>query len=221
MTVQKEALDRKRLAAKGGDEYFKGNMWPFFVKGEQCVFLRGFLGPFKTWKGNPDFVTWIAKLEIVLQRVGHSWMDLLRKVHPEENNPDFAAALGQDANFNSLRPKQAVYASNAFGLWNQEKEDRHRRSFPFKDNLLSILFLVQSNLNEQQCERWVSSLTSQAYRIETFSYLAVCQTMLDQFATTRTSLQDPNTRHSSHKKDRQGREITAVGGQAVSSSLSP
>ena len=55
-------------------------------------------------------------------------------------------------------------------------------------------------------------MTSQAYRIETFSYLAVCQTMLDQFATTRTSLQDPNTRHSSHKKDRQGREITAVGG---------
>ena len=38
--------------------------------------------------------------------------------------------------------------------------------------------------------------------------MVVRQTMFDQFATTRTGLQDPNIRHSSHKnhkKDRHGR----------------
>ena len=35
--------------------------------------------------------------------------------------------------------------------------------------------------------------------------MVVRQTMFDQFATTRTGLQDPNIRHSSHKKARHGR----------------
>ena len=64
-TVQKEALDRKRLASKRGVEPFKKKMRPFLVKGEQYVFLWRFLGLFRAWNGNQGFVTWIAKFEII------------------------------------------------------------------------------------------------------------------------------------------------------------
>ena len=42
------------------------------MKGEQYVFLWRFLGLFKAWKGNQDFVTWIAKFDIVLPRLRNS-----------------------------------------------------------------------------------------------------------------------------------------------------
>ena len=62
-------------------------MRPFFVKGEQYVFLWRFLGLLKAWKGNQDFVTWIAQFEIVPQRVRNSGMDLLLEAILEDNNP--------------------------------------------------------------------------------------------------------------------------------------
>ena len=55
----------------------------------------------------------------------------------------------------------------------------------FVTNLLALLFLVQSDLNETQRERLVSALTNQGYRIETYTYPVVRQTMFDQFAATR------------------------------------
>ena len=42
-----KTLDRKRLASRDGVEYFKQKMRPFFIKGEQYVFLWRFLGLFK------------------------------------------------------------------------------------------------------------------------------------------------------------------------------
>ena len=62
---------------------------------------------------------------------------------------------------------------------------------------------MQSDFNEHQRERLVSTITNQGYRIETYTYTVVRQTMFERFTTTKTGLQDPN--HSSRKKDRRGR----------------
>ena len=47
------------------------------MKGKHYIFLWRFLGLFKAWKGNQNFVTWIAKFDIVLQKLRNSWMDPL------------------------------------------------------------------------------------------------------------------------------------------------
>ena len=44
--------------------------------------------------------------------------------------------------------EQATYAERHFREWNPAREDAHRGSFLLNDNLLSLLFLVQSDLNE-------------------------------------------------------------------------
>ena len=109
---------------------------------------------------------------------------------------EFLAALRQDPTFTQLRDQaeQEEYAQRFFPRWIQDRSDAHKRSFPLNDNRLALLFLVQS-------DRLVSALTNQGYRVETYTYPVVRQT----FAATRTGLQDPNIRHSSHKKDRHGR----------------
>ena len=96
-------------------------------------------------------------------------MDFLPEVTLEDDNPEFFAALGRDPTFAQLREPadQAVYAATHFPQQNQERMEVHRRSYPLNDNLLSLLFLVQSDLNENQRERLVSALTNQGYRIET------------------------------------------------------
>ena len=151
--------------------------------------------------GSQDFVTWIFKFDIVLQRL-RSWMDLLPEVTSADISPEFAPAFLprlQDPT------EQATYAEQQFREWNRQREDAHMRSFPLNDNLRSLLFLVQSDLNEHQRERLV---TNQGCRIETYTCNVVRQTMFEQFATTKAGLQDPNMRRSSHKKDRRGRRYT-------------
>eukprot|EP00439_Symbiodinium_sp_Y106_P072138 s1201_g13.t1 len=56
---------------------------------------RHFLGLFKAWRGYQDFVTWIAKFEIVLQRVFNSWMDLyaIRPNKQRMQRPTFRSGI--------------------------------------------------------------------------------------------------------------------------------
>ena len=204
----KKTLDRTTLTAADGVEHFNRKLRPYFVKDEQYIFVWRFLGVFKAWKGNQDFVTRIAQFDIVLQRLRNSWMDFLPGVALADGPPEFANALRQDATFMRLQDatEQATYAERQFREWNCAREDAHRRSCPLDDNLLSLLFLVQSQLNDNQKERLVSTLTNrQRYRIETYSYTVVRQTMFERFATTRTALQVPNIRRSAHKQDRRAR----------------
>ncbi|CAE7244343.1 secG, partial [Symbiodinium microadriaticum] len=49
-TVQRKALDRCRFCSANGVKYFKTQMRPFSVKGEQYVFRWRFLGLFKAWQ---------------------------------------------------------------------------------------------------------------------------------------------------------------------------
>ena len=105
-------------------EYFENKMRPFFVKGEQYVFLWRFLGLFKSRKANQDLVTWIAKFDILLQGLRNSWMDLLPEVTSADNPPEFAIALMQDPTFARLQDptEQAAFAERQFREWNRQRE---------------------------------------------------------------------------------------------------
>ena len=124
-----------------------------------------------------------------------------RRQTSADNPPEFATALRQDPTFQRLQDptEQGTYAEAQLRKWYRQREDAHKWAFSLNDHLLSLLFLVQSDLNEHQRERLVSTLTNQGYRIETYTYSIVRQTLFEHFATTKTGLQDPNLRHSSHK----------------------
>lgn len=56
----------------------------------------------------------------------------------------------------------------------------HHAQFPLTDNLMSLVFLVKAGMNENQRERFVTSIMAQ------YTYLQVKQLCMELFCTTRT-----------------------------------
>ena len=78
------------------------------------------------------------------------------------------------------------------------EKSRHKDSFPISDNLMSLVFLVQADLGEQQRERFVASMSLRQMDMQGYTYLRVKQLFLDLFCSTATSTADPLIRR--HKR---------------------
>ena len=63
------------------------------------------------------------------------------------------------------------------------------------ENLLSLIFLVQADLNEQQRERFVSSMNIHQIAMPQYTSLQVNQLFLELFAVSCTGVADPNIAH--------------------------
>ena len=72
----------------------------------------------------------------------------------------------------------------------------HRAQFPLTDNLMSLVFLVQADLNEIQRERFVTSMSLRQIEMNQYTYLQVKQLFMELFCTTRTGIADPTIRHT-------------------------
>ena len=70
----------------------------------------------------------------------------------------------------------------------------HRDTFPLSDNLMSLIFLVQSDLNEQQRERFVASMALRQINMNNYTYLGIKGLFLDLFCGTATGTADPSIR---------------------------
>ena len=121
-------------------------MRPISVKGEQYVFRWRFLGLFKAWQPrlrHLDFQVRYSPAEVAKLDGPSTGGNFGR--YPTRIRtclPTFARL--QDPT------EQATYAEQQFREWNRRREDAQMRSFPLNDNLRSLLFLVQSDLNEHQ-----------------------------------------------------------------------
>ena len=95
----------------------------------------------------------------------HSQADLIDLTDlPEVGTPEFLAALTEEQRqqFHVLQADEAG-ATYQVTLREQTILDRrvqHQNNFPLSDNLMSLIFLVHSDLNEQQRERFVSSMSN-------------------------------------------------------------
>ena len=100
--------------------------------------------------------------------------------------------------------------SNAytFSNWTQMKKEsvireqtitnrkaQHQQEFRLSDNLMSLIFLVQPDLNEQQRERFVSSMSTRQIAMPQYTYLQVKQLFLELFCVSWTGVADPNIAH--------------------------
>ena len=171
-------LDNQRLRdPDGGVAHFKDVLRPYFIKGVNHVFLWRFLQLFRCWRGNSDMVHWIGRYEISSRRVMQAWMDLQEINIPAADEPAFVALLTQQQyeNLQNL-PTQADRYNAAVAYREQmitALKDQHRQLFPLSDNLMSLLFLVQADLNEQQRERFVSSMSLRQLGMPQYTYANV------------------------------------------------
>ena len=175
-------------------------------------FLWRFLQLFRCYRGNQEFVLWIGRFEVTSRRVLTAWMDLFHHDIPEVTTVEFFALLNpavrqqindlqdpeeQRQRLTEIREEQINVLRNA-----------HRQQFPLTDNLMSLVFLVQADLNENQRERFVTSMSLRQIDMAQYTYLQVKQLFMELFCTTRTGIADPTIRHvkrstfSGHRRGR-------------------
>jgi len=182
-----------------GVRHFKDVLRPYFVKGVNHVFLWRFLQLFRCYRGNQEFVHWIGKFEVTSRRVLTAWMDLQEiDVPPIDDveflnllNPQQADALQQIQDGDERRA-----AANAIRDEHiNQLRAQHRAAFPLTDNLMSLIFLVQADLNESQRERFVTSMSLRQVNMTQYTYLQVKALFMELFCVTRTGIADPTIRH--------------------------
>ena len=84
----KTLLDRQRLRDPvHGIRYFKAQLRPHFIKGNQSVFLWRFFQLFKAHRGQQDMLRWVGRLSVLRKRLQEAWLDLCDL--PEANNLTF------------------------------------------------------------------------------------------------------------------------------------
>ena len=163
------------------------------------MFLWRFLKVFRCYRGNQEFVLWIGRFEVTSRRVLTAWMDLFHHDIPEVTTIEF---------FNLLAPpvKQQINViadpDEACQRLTELREEQinilrngHRQQFPLTDNLMSLVFLVQADLNENQRECFVTSVSLRQIDIAQYTYLQVKQLLMELSCTTRTGIADPTIRH--------------------------
>ena len=164
------------------------------------VFLWRFLQMFRTYRGQSEFVHWIGRFEIAQKRLLASWSDLLDISDlPGAGTQAFTAALTDERrlHYNGIVTDEdkLAYQQELREQTLANRRTRHAAQLPLSDNLMSLIFLVQADLNEQQRERFVSSMNIRQIAMPQYTYLQVKQLFLELFAVSRTGVADPNITH--------------------------
>ena len=199
----KKMLDNEQLRhERNGITYFKETLRPYFVKGANHVFLWRFMQLFRTWRGNGEFVSWIARFEVASKKVMEAFMGLRGLLDlstvPQPDDFNFPDILSQQQ-YMLLQGLQdpAERRENAERIRSEHIDalkQAYRDTFPLSDNLMSLIFLVQSDLNEQQRERFVASMALRQINMNNYTYLGVKGLFLDLFCGTATGTADPSIR---------------------------
>ena len=184
---------------ENGVRHFKDTLRPYFVKGVNHVFLWRFLQLFRCYRGNQEFVLWIGRFEVTSRRVLTAWMDLFHHDIPEVTTVEFFALLNaavrQEINDLQDPDEQRQRLTEIREAQINNLRNGHRGQFPLTDNLMSLVFLVQADLNENQRERFVTSMSLRQIDMAQYTYLQVKQLFMELFCTTRTGIADPTIRH--------------------------
>ena len=183
-----------------GLAHFKDTLRPYFVKGVNHAFLWRFLLLFRTYRGQHEFVHWIGRFEIAQKRLLASWADLIDLTDlPDVGTAEFLAAftdaqrehyqqLANDedrVNYQVTRQEQTITNQPA----------QHQHAFPLSDDLMSLIFLVQSDLTEQQREHFVSSMNIRQIAMPQHTYFQVKQLFLELLCASRTRVADSIIAH--------------------------
>ena len=113
-----------------------------------------------------DFITWITRFEVAVRRLQTSWVDLT-PLPPETLNTELIRAYFSTQQQEHLtlliqngasEDEQLTFVRNIREQIIIDRRERQRASFPLGDNLVSLIFLVQADLNESQRERFISAM---------------------------------------------------------------
>ena len=160
--LYKGLLDRKHLQTADGVKYFRNTLRAHFKKGAQNVFLWRFYQFNRARRGSSEMVKWIGRFSLSLQRLRDAWMDNLpmSSKSEEQRQGQYLADVAQENAERLTRGETALDPNTPENRerWNTTEVNNHESLFSFSDNLITIVFLVASDLSAAQRERFTSSI---------------------------------------------------------------
>ncbi len=196
--VYKPLFDREQL--KTGDkervvEYFKSVLRPNFVKGSQHVFLWRFLSLFKLARAHQEMIKWIGRWTVAVKRLKDAWMDLCNE--PSDMNDPTYLTIVQRENTNrqaTNRPLIDPTSLATFRGYVQRLKENHSTNFPLNDNLMTLVFIVLSDLSEDQRERLVTAMEVRQISLQDYTFEVIRAKYIELFCAPKNSLENPNIR---------------------------
>ena len=154
---------------------------------------------FRTYRGQNEFVHWIEHFEIAQKRLLASWAGLLDLSDlPDVGTAEFLAALtDEQRQHHQFLPNDEEGMNYQVTLREQTITNRRaqqQNAFPLSDNLMSLIFLVQSDLSEQERD-FFSSMNIRQIAMPQHTYLQVKQLFLELFCVSRPGVADQNIAH--------------------------
>ena len=154
--MYKGLLDRESPRSEDGVKYLMDTLRPHFMKKAQSVVLWRFYQFIRARRGDIEMVKWIGKLSLLLKRLRDASMDMLpmSAMSEERRRNQYLADVTQESeerqrrNVDTLDPD----AQETRDRWNATQVTTHERSFPFSDNLTTLMFIAASDLSEAQRE---------------------------------------------------------------------
>jgi len=200
--VYRTTLDREKLADKdNGVQYFMDTLRPHFLKGVQNVFLYRLFQFMKLRRGKLEINRWLAKYVLMRKRLMDAWNDLHTPMDPS------TPLDSRNEEIRSLCRKKGWTMGDLSAAQKREllveadKED-HLNQFPFKDNLYTLIFLIQSDLSDQQRLLLMSQLSIRKLKMQDWTWDIIRDIFVELLAAPKSNFDDPNVRPRNDFRER-------------------
>jgi len=200
--VYRSTLDREKLADKdNGVQYFMDTIRPHFLKGVQNVFLYRLFQFMKLRRGKLEINRWLAKYSLMRKRLMDAWNDLHTPMDPSR------PVLERNEEVRELCRKKGLTMGDLSDqqrrdLLNEADKEDHLEQFPFKDNLYTLIFLIQSDLSEQQRLLFMSQMSIRKLKMQDWTWEIVRDLFLELLAAPKSNFDDPNVRPRNDYRER-------------------
>jgi hypothetical protein len=186
-----------------------------------------------------DITMWILSWSIEQKRLTDSWVDIApvvtdfadqeyRDTVARENNLLTANAQREHQQYSILyrdpmtgNPVQPVYANPIFhdpaALLTMDHcntdyvRPAHQRRFPIADHLMTLIFLANSDLSEQQRERLTSHLALRGIMMPDYTLELKFTPFRTRFTSTKTGISDPSIRSGGLERSSKHRSFFLFG----------
>ena len=78
--------------------------------------------------------------------------------------------------------------------YNTARRQDHQNLFPISDNLFSLITVVLADLNENQRERFASTMSLRGHRVQNYSYDNVREVFIELFCVPKSGIDNPSLR---------------------------
>ena len=184
----KRLLDRDLLRdPTEGVNNFKRFLRPHFIKGAQTVFLYRFMQFMKQNRGTMDLQRWMARFDLLANRLIESWMDLQpdltvndqivittiaerRTLHDEQQqNLAGIAKATPGAAPHVIVPWTDDMSRLVLQNLNVARGNEQRQRFPLSENLSALIFVSLADMTQDQRNTLTSIMTHRGRTLDQYN----------------------------------------------------